>query len=85
MCEVPKELGVSGRCLPFTKAMNDDSPSKCTTVSSVANATTPAAKWATSTTVLTNSTIPFNELEPSIVIRRQKLLAMMTTLMWVSP
>ncbi len=25
MCEVPKELGVSGRCLPFTKAMNDDS------------------------------------------------------------
>ncbi len=65
MCEVPKELGVSGRCLPFTKAMNDDSPSKCTTVSSVANATTPAAKWATSTTVLTNSTIPFNELELS--------------------
>ncbi len=60
---IPDKNGEHKSCLPSTKTMNDDSPSKYTVVSSGVNATTPANKWSPSTTVLTNSTIPFSELK----------------------
>ncbi len=59
----PDKSGERESCLPSTKTMNDDSPSKYTAVSSGVNTTTPTNKWAPSTTVLTNSTTPFSELE----------------------